>query len=94
MKQNLTMTARQNNVERIVMNLMATAQQPVSRLASYYGSVLDRPINIRQTLHLVNAQVAFLFTAFAACGLLLRVACIAWLLSALMGCKTALGEQA
>ena len=71
--------------------LVSAVRKPLLTLARYYSAVLERPVNVQQTLHLLNAQTAFFFTVFPAdCALLLRGACAAWLIHALMQCKRAL----
>ena len=62
-----------------VMNTLTTVvEQPVAALANYYSRVLERQVSCRQ---------AFFVTVFSSCGLLLRFACILWLVSALLRCK-------
>ena len=63
----------------------------LNRLSGYYASVLERPVSNRQTLLLLNAQVAALLTIFPVeCSLFLRVLFAAWLVGALLKCKAAL----
>ncbi|MBQ7472470.1 MAG: ATP-binding protein [Prevotella sp.] len=68
-----------------------TVKKPVELLSQYYTQVLDRPVNLRQTWLLLNAQTAFLFAAFPVEGpLLFRIACCGWLLHAVLLCRKAL----
>ncbi|MBR1688813.1 MAG: hypothetical protein IJ710_09875 [Prevotella sp.] len=61
---------------------------PLVRLSNYYSQLLERRINIRQTLALVNAQVAFFLAVFPMeSPIFIRFACLAWLVSALLKCK-------
>ncbi|MBQ8656479.1 MAG: ATP-binding protein [Prevotella sp.] len=87
MKKEMTL---QSN-ERLNLNvnqLTVAVRKPLLAVARYYSHVLERPVNVQQTLHLLNAQAAFFFTVFPAdCALLLRGACAAWLIHALMQCK-------
>jgi hypothetical protein len=64
-------------------------RKPLAMLAGYYSKVLETEINLRQTLLLLNAQLAFFFTVFPMCSLFLRALCILWLCDALMKCKKA-----
>lgn len=68
-----------------------TVRKAVELLSQYYSQVLDRPVDLRQTWLLLNAQAAFLFAAFPVEGpMLLRVACCGWLLHAVQLCRKAL----
>ncbi len=78
-------------IKRMVNRLACTALTPLTSLSKYYSSVLEQEINIRQTLLLLNAQTAFVFTAFPVDGpLVLRALCAAWLLHAVLKCKQAI----
>ena len=69
----------------------ALLRWPLVALSHYYSAVLERPVGIRQTLLLLNAQAAFLFAAFPVSGpLALRAVCVAWLLHAVLKCRSAL----
>lgn len=70
-----------------VMNLSAAIMQPIEKLAHYYGSVLGRKINTNQTLHLLNAQVAFLATVFPDCSMVIKAVCLAWFVAAVLKCR-------
>ena len=76
-------------LNQVINTFAAFAEQPVAALANYYSQVLERHVSYRQTWLLLNAQLAFFLTVFSACGLLLRMACILWLVSALLQCKAA-----
>ena len=49
-------------------------------------------LDTRQTLTLLNAQLAFFVSAFADCSLMVRACLFAWLISALLKCKDVLSE--
>ena len=90
MEKELTFNAN-NPIEVNIEKAASNVRKPLLALARYYSSVLDRPINLKQTLLLLNAQTAFLMAAFPVeCPLLLRAACGYWLYRALMRCKEAL----
>lgn len=82
-----TLTVTPSVLNLLMSKFAAAAEQPVATLANYYSRVLERPISCRQTWLLLNAQLAFFMTVFSGCGLLLRLVCILWLLSALLQCK-------
>ena len=57
-------------------------------LNQYYSQVLGRKLTMRQTWLLVNAQLAFGATVFPTeAPIVLRLACCAWMLSAMIKCK-------
>lgn len=70
-----------------VMNLHAAIIQPLEKLAQYYGSVLGRKLNVKQTLHLLNAQVAFLMTVFPDCAVPVKALCLTWFIAAVLKCR-------
>ena len=84
-------TARkeQNTIE--VMKQMV--ERPLSGLTQYYSEVLERRMSIRQTLHLLNAQLALLMTVFPTMSMGLRLVCLAWLVGAVLKCREALGSK-
>lgn len=82
-----TMTLQHEN--RLFVNLAQMVRKPIVMLAGYYSKVLDTEINLRQTLLLLNAQLAFFFTVFPICSLFLRALCLLWLCDALMKCRRA-----
>jgi hypothetical protein len=88
MNNEMTLTTRENHLD-LVMNMIAmSVRRPLHGLSVYYSHVLERRINLRQTLLLINAQLAFAATAFPTeCPVLLRIACGAWLVSALLKCR-------
>ena len=90
MNSNMILTANDRSLEARVMNLAKAVRRPVAALADYYSQVAGKKVGIKQTLLLLNAQLAFLFTAFSGCSLVVRALCVVWLLSALARCKAAL----
>lgn len=98
MEKNITLSANSlfaaglvNTVVNFVAGLRSVFSMPFEALRRYYGHVLERELNRRQTWLLVHAQVAFLFAAFACGGaLLLRLAFCVWFLLAVLQCKRAL----
>lgn len=71
-----------------MQQLMAAGQKPLRALTYYYSRVLERRLSTKQTLSLLNAQLAFLMTVFPVdCSVVLRLACAGWLVAALMRCR-------
>lgn len=91
MKASITLTP--TLFDKMTNTVTTLLQQPVAALAGYYSGVLDRPVSIRQTWQLLNAQLAFFLTAFSSCGLLLRCLCIVWLCTALLQCRASFGQR-
>lgn len=88
MNNEMTITTREQQLN-LVMNMIAmSVRRPLLGLSNYYSRVLERRINLRQTLLLINAQLAFAATAFPTdCPMLLRIVSGAWLVSALLKCR-------
>jgi hypothetical protein len=91
MNNQMIMNTRETRLD-VVLNTVATGvRRPLLWLTSYYMRVLERNVSPRQTLLLVNAQLAFLATVLPAeCPVLLRLMALAWLVGALLKCKEAL----
>lgn len=93
MKNEMTLSAktirtRNTGISRIA--LVAVVARLLAPLAGYYSEVLGTKVTIRHTLQLLNAQVAFVLTVLPTDGpLLLRLVCLAWLVSALLKCRGA-----
>lgn len=68
----------------------ATADRCLQAVARYYSRTLERDIDTRQTLLLLQAQAAFLATVFVDSPVLVRLLCMAWLVASLLKCKKAL----
>ena len=67
-----------NTIETI-KSIANTAMKPVNWLSTYYSSVLGQKISTKQTLLLLNAQVAFVMTAFPAeAHFVVRIICLSW----------------
>ncbi len=91
MKKNnsLAMSTRTSSVSW--KNLFQIIIKPVEWLQYYYATVLQREINQKQTLLLINAQIAFIMTAFPVDAPLIgRFICCGWFLDAVLKCKRAL----
>lgn len=84
----MNMAAETMNMSDGTAKAASTLRRMVAPLAGYYSRVLGTEVSTRQTLLLVNVQAAFFMTAFPAdCHLLLRLGCLAWLVSAVIKCR-------
>jgi hypothetical protein len=81
---------RVSTMNRVINHVNALVAQPLLLLSDYYSKVAGCRINIRQTGVLLNTQLAFFLTVFSDCGLLLRIACMLWLVVSLLRCKSLL----
>lgn len=91
MKKEMTLTANANtkaNRPSATDTIVTTVRKALLFVARYYSDVLGTDISIRQTLLLINAQTAFFLTVFTVeCLFIVRLACLAWLITALVKCK-------
>ncbi|MBR1484916.1 MAG: ATP-binding protein [Prevotella sp.] len=87
MNTEMTLNRHEERVTQ-VMNLVADAvRRPLGALSSYYSRVLERPISNRQTLLMLNVQLAFVLTVFTSCSLVVRILFVCWLVGAVLKCK-------
>lgn len=89
MEKNITLRpTASTTVQNVLMPLRSAALRAVGRLSRYYARQVGRDFTVRQTLLLVNAQVAFFFAAFPVGGpLLVRLAAVAWFVHAVVWCS-------
>lgn len=94
MKKEMTLSSGNTavvNIQKIVSTVTNGARVPIELLRKYYSQILEREIDKRQMLSLINVQVAFFFAAFPSDGpIVLRIVCCGWFLWALLKCKAAL----
>ena len=83
----MILNVREEKMNTVLNQTTDAMRRPLMMLTQYYSKVLDRKLDMRQTLSLLNAQLAFFVTAFAGCSLMLRAFLFAWLVSALLKCK-------
>ena len=88
MTNEMTIMPRKQVATLEVMKQMA--ERPLTALAEYYGDVLGRRLDSRQTLHLVGAQLSFLLTVFVSMSLPLRVLCLAWFVGSVLKCRASM----
>lgn len=68
--------------------------RPIEWLCSYYSDMLERKLTMRQTWLLINAQLAFGAAFFPVeAPWIVRIGCLAWVVSALLKCKRGLSEE-
>ena len=80
-----------NAPKRRLSQLLSLPLSLLKWLSTYYSQVLERPVSIRQTLHLLHVQTAAFLAIFPlGCSVLFRFLCILWLISALLKCRSAL----
>lgn len=92
MNNEMTLNAREMKNQLVMNQVMAAALRPLQAIANYYSRMLEQPVSVRQTLHLINAQMAFVMTVFVDSPILFRALCAAWLVVALLKCKSVLGK--
>lgn len=78
-----------NSMKEVCLNSgMKKVCRPIEWLCSYYSDVLDRKLTMRQTWLLINAQLAFGAAFFPVeAPWVVRIGCLAWVVSALLKCK-------
>lgn len=84
-----------NSEKEISLNsCMKEVCRPIEWLCSYYSNVLERKLTMRQTWLLINAQLAFGAAFFPVeAPWVVRIGCLAWVVSALLKCKRGLSEK-
>ncbi len=88
MNNEMIISNREQRIDLVLNQLALSARRPLRLLTDYYSKVLERRLSIRQTVCLLNAQLAFVMTVFPVdCEGWMRLGCGAWLLSALMKCR-------
>ena len=79
------------SLRQFIVRLKDIVSRPVRWFSAYYSAVLGREISMRQTLHLLNAQLAFVFVVLPAdISFVARAVCCGWLLKAVMACRKSL----
>lgn len=88
MKANATLQPRGLDLAFVFQSACNALRRPLDLLNAYNSRVLERPIDTRQTLHLLNAEAAFIMSTFPIdAPLLLRALCVLWLYKAVMRCR-------
>ena len=83
-----------SGVKEVSLNsCMKEVCRPIEWLCSYYSNVLERKLTMRQTWLLINAQLAFGAAFFPVeAPWVVRIGCLAWVVSALLKCKREIKE--
>jgi hypothetical protein len=88
MNKEIILNNREQKLDQVLTQVATTINRPLRSVTSYYSEVLNRKLNIHQTIYLLNAQAAFLMTVFPVdCSFVLRLLCACWLVTALLKCK-------
>lgn len=94
MTNEMILTDREQKLNKFFNLMQAAMKRPVDNITLYYNKVLERELNNKQVLCLLNVQLAFIMTVFPIdCSFLLRIVCICWLLTALLKCREELREE-
>lgn len=73
------------SARRMLTNMIVSI---IANIGDYYSSVLEYKLNNKQTMLILNAQFAFLFTVFPIeCSPIIRILCMIWLVAALLSCR-------
>lgn len=92
MNNEMTLNAREMKTPLVMNQTVSTLLRPLHAITSYYSNALERPVSTRQTLHLLNAQLAFVATVFVDSPILMRLLCLAWFVASVMKCRKAMTE--
>lgn len=93
MNNEMILNAREEKMNVVMNQVAAAIRRPLGMLTDYYSGVLNKKLSTKQTLSLLNAQCAFIFTVFSGCSLMLRALLLAWLVGALLKCKRLFGND-
>lgn len=94
MKKEMTLSVNSANEMRL-NTFFASAKKglmlPITWLSQYYSAVLNKEIDAKTTLQLLNVQAAFTLAVLPAeAPFLFRIICTAWFALAISGCKRCL----
>lgn len=94
MKKEMTLSVNSANEMRL-NTFFASAKKglmlPITWLSQYYSAVLNKEVDTKAMLQLLNVQVAFALAVLPAeAPFLFRVICTAWFALAISGCKRSL----
>lgn len=88
---NEILTSVCNNVSAIISEkrnaLTEMMEHKVEPIAKFYSDIMEEEISPKHTLHIINAQAAFLGMLLTAGAPLVCALCVTWLGLALKGCK-------
>lgn len=88
---NQTVNSMQHSGNTVMMaanKALNGVKMPIEWLRKYYSVVCEKELTFGQTMLLINAQVAFIATAFLEnMPIVARIACCAWLVYSMKKCK-------
>lgn len=91
MKKELVLTTNNSatrNISEVISSIKGYAIRPIASLSKYYTKLMGEEISTRQTLLLINAQVAAVFAIFPlSYSIILRVLFIIWFATSVIQCK-------
>lgn len=81
----------EQTLNKVKLSLIKKVKMPLELTRNYYSSVLEKQISLKQTLLLLETQIAFFLGVFSvdATPLLLKGAFAAWFLWGVLKCKKA-----
>lgn len=90
MEKNILLSESMPSARISYQHVIGKLLTPIEFLRRYYAKVMEREVSLRQTLLLLNAQLAFALTVFSIeAPFAMRVVCCLWLLNALWKCRQA-----
>lgn len=90
MEKNILLSESMPSARISYQHVIGKLLTPIELLRRYYAKVMEREVSLRQTLLLLNAQLAFALTVFPVeAPFAARVVCCLWLLNALWKCRQA-----
>ena len=91
MKKELVLTTNNSgtrNISEIISSIKEHALRPIVILSKYYTKLMGEKISTRQSLLLLNAQVAAVFIIFPlSYSIILRILFIIWFATSVIQCK-------
>lgn len=78
-----------NNTSNIIDMVATNINNGINNMAGLYSNLLGETVTAQQTLHLLNAQAAFLAIVLPVGPLVFNALGVAWFALALRGCKKA-----
>ncbi len=91
MKKELVLTTNNpgtHNISEVISSIKEYAARPIVSLSKYYTKLIGEKISTRQTMLLLNAQIAAVFAIFPLnYSIILRVLFIVWFATSVIQCK-------
>lgn len=88
MEKEMTLRNSRSQMQGTMENVWKQVCRPAEWLRSYFSQVLEREVSMRQTMAILNAQVAGTVAVFFTFGsVLLHIAAVAWFVISLLQCR-------